>query len=151
MLHLLNNLAENTVPNDSSKIRSITLNNFLHRIDCKTTIIELATQQGCSLKRIRRSKNWSLTGNQSQLIAVSEQLQQALIMKEQDLHKTSFKNVKKVTWIVETINKTLPKPTFDLTAIVQANPDMTINRLIAETGCTLIEARAALDKAEYLV
>ena len=134
MLHLLNNLAENTVPKNTLKKRSITLNNFLHRIDCKTTIIELATQQGCSLKRIRRSKNWSLTGNQSQLVAVSDALHQ-----------------KRVKWIVEAINKTLPKPTFDLTAIVQSNPDMTINRLIAETGCTLIEARAALDKAEDLV
>ena len=134
MLHLLNNLAENTVPKNASKILSIQLNNFLHRIDCKTTIIELAAQQGCSLKRIRRSKNWSLTGNQTQLVAVSEQLRQS-----------------KTVWIAEAINKALPKPTFDLTAIVQANPDMTINRLIAETGCTLIEARAALDKAEDLV
>jgi len=138
MLHLLNrllnDLAENAVPKNTLKKRSITLNNFLHRIDCKTTIIELATQQGCSLKRIRRSKNWSLTGNQSQLVAVSEQLQQG-----------------KTLWISDAIHKALPKPTFDLTAIVQSNPDMTINRLIAETGCTLIEARAALDKAEDLV
>jgi len=122
------------VPKNASKTLSIQLNNFLHRIDCKTTIIELAAQHGCSLKRIRRSKNWSLTGNQAQLVAVSEQLKQA-----------------KTAWIVEAINKALPKPTFDLTAIVQANPDITINRLIAETGCTLIEARAALDKAEGLV
>ena len=134
MLDLLNNLSENAVPKNTSKKRSITLNNFLHRIDCKTTIIGLVTQQGCNLKRIRRSKNWSLTGNQNQLVAVSEQLKQA-----------------KTAWIVEAIIKALPKPTFDLTAIIQSNPDMTINRLIAETGCTLIEARAALDKAEGLL
>ena len=119
---------------NAPKILSIQLNNLLHRIDCKVTIIELVTQQGCSLKRIRRSKNWSLTGNQAQLVAVSEQLRQS-----------------KTAWIVEAINKALPKPTFDLTAIVQANPDITINRLIAETGCTLIEARAALDKAEDFI
>jgi hypothetical protein len=122
------------VSKNAPKILSIQLNNFLHRIDCKTTIIELVTQQSCNLKRIRRSKHWSLTGNQNQLVAVSEQLIQL-----------------KTLWIAEAINKALPKPTFDLTAIVQANPDMTINRLIAETGCTLIEARAALDKAEDLL
>ena len=122
------------MPKNASKILSIQLNNFLHRIDCKTTIIELVSQQGCSLKRIRRSKNWSLTGNQAQLVAVSEQLKQG-----------------RTLWIAEAINKALPKPTFDLTAIVQSNPDMTINRLIAETGCTLIEARAALDKAEDFI
>ena len=122
------------MPKNASKTLSIQLNNFLHRIDCKTTIIELVTQHGCNLKRIRRSKNWRLTGNQAQLVAVSEQLKQG-----------------RTLWIAEAINKALPKPTFDLTAIVQSNPDMTINRLIAETGCTLIEARAALDKAEDFI
>ena len=122
------------MPKNASKILSIQLNNFLHRIDCKTTIIELVSQQGCNLKRIRRSKNWRLTGNQAQLVAVNEQLKQG-----------------RTLWIAEAINKALPKPTFDLTAIVQANPDITITRLIAETGRTLIEARAALDKAEGLL
>jgi len=122
------------VPKNASKILYIQLNNFLHRIDCKNTIMELVTQQGCSLKRIRRSKNWSLTGTQNQLIAVSEQLQQA-----------------RIVWISDAIYKALPKPTFDLTAIVQSNPDMTLNRLIAETGCTLIEARAALDEGEHFL
>jgi hypothetical protein len=121
------------LPNNTTTTLSIKLNNFLHRIDCKATIIELVTQHNCSLKRIRRSKNWSLTGKQSQLVEVSEQLQQG-----------------KTMWITEAIQKGLPKPSFDLVAITLSNPDMTINRLIAETGCTLIEARIAIDKAEGL-
>ena len=122
------------MPNNTSTIHSIKLNNFLHRIDCKTTIIELVNQHGCSLKRIRRSKNWSITGKQIQLIEVSQQLQQP-----------------KTLWITDAIQKALPKPNFDLTTIALSNPDMTINRLIAETGCTLIEARVAIDKAEELI
>ena len=121
------------MPNNTTTTLSIKLNNFLHRIDCKATIIALVTLHGCSLKRIRRSKNWSLTGKQSQLVEVSEQLQQG-----------------KTMWITEAIQKGLPKPSFDLVAITLSNPDMTINRLIAETGCTLIEARIAIDKAENL-
>lgn len=117
-----------------SEIFSIQLNNFLHRIDCKITMMELVAQQGCSLKRIRRSKNWSLTGTQSQLLTVSEQLQQG-----------------RTVWISDAIHKALPKSSFDLAAIVHSHPDMTLNRLIAETGCTLIEARVALDKAENLI
>ena len=121
------------LPNNTTTNLSIKLNNFLHRIDCKATIIALVNQHGCSLKRIRRSKNWLLTGKQNQLVEVSEQLQ-----------------VGKTMWITEAIGKALPKASFDLTAIVLANADMTINRLIAETSCTLIEARIAIDKAEDL-
>jgi len=112
---------------------SIQLNNFLHRIDCKATIIALVNQYNCSLKRIRRSKNWLLAGQQSQLIEIREQLQQP-----------------KMAWIAEAITKGLPKPSFDLVAIALSEPGMTINRLIKEKGCTLIEARIAIDKAEGL-
>ena len=121
------------LPNNTTTPLSIKLNNFLHRIDCKVTVIALVNQHGCSLKRIRRSKNWLLTGKQSQLVEVSEQLQ-----------------VGKTMWITEAIGKALQKPSFDLKAIVLANAGMTINRLITETGCTLIEARIAIDKAEDL-
>jgi hypothetical protein len=122
------------VPNTTTTTLTIKLNNFLHRIDCKATLIALVNQHGCTLKRIRRSKNWALIGKQSQLAEVSQQLQQP-----------------KTIWIADAIQNALPKPSFDLTAIVLSNPDMTINRLIAETGCTLIEARVAIDKAETLI
>lgn len=122
---------EGDVPNYTSKMLSIKLNNFLHRIDCKATIIELATQHGCSLKRIRRSKNWLLIGSQSQLVEIGDKLRQ-----------------KKAVWIAEAIDKALPKPTFSLPLIMKSNPAMTVNRLMAETGCTLIEARSAIDTAE---
>jgi len=119
------------VPNNSSNIPSIKLNNFLHRIDCKTTIIELVIQHGCHLKRIRRSRNWLLTGHKNQLADISNKLQQG-----------------KTLWIAQAIDKALPKPTFNLISIIKANPKMTVNQLIVETGCTLIEARCAMDVAE---
>jgi hypothetical protein len=131
---VIKTLLEQFVPNNTTTTLSIKLNNFLHRIDCKVTMLALVNQHGCSLKRIRRSKNWSLTGEQNQLVELSEQLQQP-----------------KTIWIADAIQNALPKPSFDLTAIVLSNPDMTINRLIAETGCTLIEARVAIDKAEALI
>ena len=127
--------------NDTSTICSIKLNNFLHRIDCKTTIINIFTVNGCTIKRIRRSKNWLLTGKLEQLIEVNKHLQQ---------HLTENIESKKVGWILEAIDKGLPKPSVDLVTLVRSNPDMTINRLIVETGCTLIEARIAIDKAEDL-
>ncbi|WP_211217251.1 ribosome recycling factor family protein [Psychromonas ossibalaenae] len=122
------------MPNHTSKMISIKLNNFLHRIDCKATMVGLATQHGCSLKRIRRSKNWLLMGNQSQLVEISEKIR-----------------MEKVLWIAEAIDKALPKPIYSLTLIMESTPEITVNQLMAETGCTLIEARCAIDAAEGFV
>jgi hypothetical protein len=58
---------------------------------------------------------------------------------------------KKALWIAEAIDKAIPKPTFSLTLIMKSNPAMTVNRLMAETGCTLIEARDAIDTAEGFI
>ena len=122
------------MPSDTSKIHSVKLNNFLHRIDCKATMIALAGEYGCSLKRIRRSENWALIGKQSQLVKISAQLQQ-----------------KKELWIAVAIDNTLPKPTFNLALMLKSNPAMTVNGLMAETGCTLTEARCAIDAAEGFI
>jgi len=104
-------------------------------------MINIFTVNGCTIKRIRRSKNWLLTGKPAQLIEVNKHLQQ---------HLAENIESKKVGWILEAIDKGLPKPSVDLVTLVRSNPDMTINRLIVETGCTLIEARIAIDKAEDL-
>ena len=120
--------------NHTSKLISIQLNKFLHRIDCKATLIELFSQKGCRLKRIRRSKNWLLIGNQNQLTEISESLRE-----------------RKTLWIADAIDTALPTPTINLTSIMKSNPEMTVNRLIAETGCTLIEARCAIDTAEGFI
>ena len=119
------------MPSYTSKMLSVKLNNFLHRIDCKATIIELVTQHDCCLKRIRRSKNWLLVGKQRQLVELSDKLRHV-----------------KALWITQAINEALPKPIFNLTLIMKSNPAMTVNGLMAKTGCTLIEARAAIDSAE---
>jgi len=121
------------VSENNSETVALKLNRFLHRIDSKNAMIELADQCGCQLKRIRRSQNWLLTGNPSQLVEISHQLR-----------------LKKEKWISEAIDKALPKPCIDLAEIIKANTAMTVNQLIADTGCTLSEARTAIDQAEGL-
>ena len=125
---------EAIVLDDSFKNLSIQLNNFLHRIDCKTTIIDISIQYSCNLKRIRRSRNWLLMGNKTQLIAVSARLRQ-----------------EKIIWIAQAIEKSLPKPTVNLKLLIETNPTITVNQLMAETGCTIIEARCAIDIAEGFI
>ena len=122
------------MPNKTSTIISITLNNFIHRIESKATIITIANIHACSLKRIRRSKNWALTGTHSQLVKISQTLRQQQIL-----------------WIAETIDKILPKPMVNLTLIVKTNPAITVNQLMSKTGCSLVEARSAIDTAEGFI
>lgn len=122
---------EDRVTKSTSIMIPVKLNNLLHRIDCKAAMVALATQHGGSLKRIRRSKNWLLTGTQAQLVEISSKLCE-----------------QKTQWIVKAIDNALPKPTFNLTSIMAANPAMTVNQLMAETGCSLVEARTAIDSAE---
>ena len=125
---------EENVTNESSEMISIKLNNFLHRIDCKATIIKLTDHHCCTLKRIRRSRNWLLVGHKDQLVKLSNKLQQD-----------------KTVWIAQVIEKALPKPTLNLTFIAQSNPAMSVNQLMAETGCSLLEARSAIDEAEGFI
>ena len=120
--------------NHTSELLAVKLNNFIHRIDCKASIIEFITQHYCSIKRIRRSKNWQLTGTQAQLIELSEALQKD-----------------KTGWIADAIDKALPTPSFDLALIIKSTPTITVNQLIAKTGCSLVEARSAMDTAEDFI
>ena len=88
------NLKNYTAAQHSSEIFSITLNRFLHRIDCKTTMIEIATQHGCRLSRIRRSKNWVLKGKQSQLTEMSQKLcQQKTLWISKSIDKAFLKHI----------------------------------------------------------
>jgi len=119
------------VLNNVSELLSIKLNNFVHRIDSKALIVEMAIQHRCSLKRIRRSKNWSLIGAEKDLIQLS------LYLRENNSR-----------WIAQAIDKALPKANADLSLLLQSNPSMTVNELVVASGCSLVEARSAIDAAE---
>ncbi|EGU48741.1 hypothetical protein VT1337_22349 [Vibrio tubiashii NCIMB 1337 = ATCC 19106] len=51
-------------------------------------------------------------------------------------------------WIVKAIEKALPTPVVDLSAIIAESPNITINQLVTQSGCSLSEARAAIDEFE---
>lgn len=110
---------------------SITLNSFVHRVADKTTVIKCANQHGCQLKRIRRSRHWQLSGHEQQLRSLIEAL------KDEDQQ-----------WIVAAIGKSLPEPDVDLSQILLSNPTMTVSQLVQETGCSMSEARVAIDQHE---
>ncbi|MEF1290281.1 ribosome recycling factor family protein [Vibrio sp. M260118] len=112
---------------------SVPLNSFVHRVPDKSIVLSLASENGCQLKRVRRSRNWQLNGEEQQLRILATQL-------DLDAHR----------WIVEAIDKALPKPIVNLADLLAHTPNMTVNQLVAESGCSLKEARQAIDEFELL-
>ncbi|RBW46517.1 hypothetical protein DS885_07895 [Psychromonas sp. B3M02] len=110
---------------------SIQLNSFVRRVDNKQQVLALVSQHQCTLKRIRRSQNWLLSGSESQLTSLIPLLTEL-----------------QLSWVNQAIVKGLPKPKVDFQQLITSHPEMTLNKLIAQTGCSLAEARIAFDLAE---
>lgn len=116
------------------EIFAIQLNNCIRRIDDKSNLMRLVNEHGCSLKRIRRSSHWLLQGKLQQLLTLKEALP-----------------LTQPLWIVAAIEKSLPKASFNLAKLLKMDPALTANELMAKTGCSVSEARAAIDKAEGFI
>tara|TARA_Y100001956_G_scaffold82949_1_gene107179 strand:- start:10726 stop:11073 length:348 start_codon:yes stop_codon:yes gene_type:complete len=110
---------------------SITLNSFVHRVADKSAVLSLVTQLGCQLKRIRRSRHWQLRGDEEQLRELCQRL-----------------DTENDQWIVAAIEKSLPAPAICFETLLAETPSMSVSQLVTQTGCSLIEARQALDKLE---
>ncbi|MCL9774916.1 ribosome recycling factor family protein [Vibrio methylphosphonaticus] len=109
---------------------TIRLNSFVHRVDDKQRLIELAGSLKCQLKRIRRSRNWTLIGQPQSL--------------------TRFALESDVGWIAVAVDKVLAEYKSPIQQVLEKNPDVTVAELMHESGCTLKEARKAIDDHEGL-
>ncbi|MFA0085602.1 ribosome recycling factor family protein [Vibrio sp. 10N.261.51.F12] len=109
---------------------TIKLNSFVHRVEDKQRLLQLATEQQCQLKRIRRSRHWTLTGNAHSL--------------------TEFAFQSGVGWISVAVDKVLAEYKSPIQQVLEKNPNVTIAELMHESGCTLVEARKAIDDFEFL-
>ncbi|MFC5077909.1 Ribosome recycling factor [Vibrio thalassae] len=109
---------------------SVRLNSFVHRVEDKAQVIASAALSGCTLKRIRRSRHWLVTGRKEQLAA--------------------FALEAGVGWISVAIEKVLVDYKSPIQQVLERNPEATIAELMHESGCTLVEARAAIDEHEGL-
>ncbi|NOH95956.1 ribosome recycling factor family protein [Vibrio sp. 99-70-13A1] len=112
---------------------SVPLNSFVHRVHDKEQVLDCASLESCSLKRIRRSRHWLLTGSEEQLRKL-----QSTLSDEHDL------------WIKSAIDKALPIPIVCLESLLAETPNLTIKQLVSLSGCSLAEARLAMDEFEGL-
>ncbi|WP_342608869.1 ribosome recycling factor family protein [Vibrio tritonius] len=116
----------------------IALPSLIHRIggDKARELKTVASEYQCELKRIRRSRNWQLTGSPEQLAKVQAWCQ------HHDNDAFAFVLKK----LVPTLNQHqhwLEPLSERLCKVLRANPQMTLAELMSLTDCSLVEAREA--------
>lgn len=94
-------------------------------------------QLGGELSRIGRSRNWQLKANFSQLQAIVEFIEQE--------HEDSW------LWLAKLLRKEYKYLSHENLLQLAARLDqVTITALMAQTDCTLLQARKVLDELEQL-
>lgn len=113
----------------------ISLPSLIHRIgrDQVDSIREMAVEHGCMLKRIRRSRNWQVEGCYFSLRTLISELAKGDSLKFQYV-------IKKLSEAIANIEppRTIEQQLADL---IKKNPNITLNELVAETGCEISQAR----------
>ncbi len=116
---------------------TISLPSFLRRTLKAYLLKAFIRQLGCELSRIGRSRNWQLKANFSQLQAIIEYIEQE--------REESW------VWLAKLLKKEYQHLTHDsLITFASRIENVTIAALIAQTDCTLAQARKVLDELEGL-
>lgn len=119
------------------KINTINLPSFLRRTMKAYALKAHIRQLGCDLSRIGRSRNWQLKANFDQLQGIIEFIEQ--------------KNEKSWLWLAKLLKKEYQHLSHEnLLVLATRMENVTIAALIAQTDCTLAQARKVLDDLEGL-
>jgi tRNA(Phe) wybutosine-synthesizing methylase Tyw3 len=119
------------------------LPSLIHRIGSDNTKKAkiVALECGCEIKRIRRSRNWQITGDEHTCKKLSERLR----LSEPDaMHFI----IKKIDEKLATYNDKLERIEDKLKKLVVQNPNITLAELMLMTNCSITEARFARFEAE---
>ncbi|MZI93055.1 ribosome recycling factor [Vibrio sp. CAIM 722] len=117
---------------------TIPLPSLIHRIGGMQTkaLKMVATQHQCELKRVRRSRNWQLQGEALHIEQFYRQCQQ----QSPDTLKFVINKIAPVL----AQNQTLLEPLADkLQRLLREQPNLTLSELMAQTQCTVQQARQA--------
>ena len=115
---------------------TVKLNGFVRRTQNTDQLKAGIKATGATLNRKGRSRNWTLSATHEQF----RQIIQFLNESEQDSW----------LWLIKYLKDNKPPLTYEeLLAIATQNPGITLNQLVSLTDCTLIQARKALDAAEW--
>lgn len=123
---------------------SIPLPSLIHRIgrEAAKRAQAIAVQKGCELKRVRRSRNWSITGQ-----AVAIQSCCGELKAQSDTAEFTFLIKKIDSGLLQHADKLEPLGA-KLVRLINQNPAITLGELMQQTQCTMSEARLARFEAE---
>ncbi|MCR9905883.1 ribosome recycling factor family protein [Vibrio campbellii] len=124
---------------------TIPLPSLIHRIggDHAKRAKAIAAENKCELKRIRRSRNWQITGEALDLKAFLDRI------KVEEAEPMRFMVNKMEAGLAKHGDKLEPLKG-KLIRLVMENPNITLAELMSETNCTIAQARAARFEAETL-
>lgn len=117
---------------------TISLPALIHRIgrDSTNRAKALAQLHSCELKRVRRSRNWAITGEAMNIQSFKEQL------KSQTSSEWIYLTKKLETALLKHADKLEPLPA-KLARLITENTNITLAELMHLTDCTISEARTA--------
>ncbi|PQJ42674.1 ribosome recycling factor [Vibrio campbellii] len=124
---------------------TIPLPSLIHRIggDHAKRAKAIAAENKCELKRIRRSRNWQITGEALDLKAFLDRI------KAEEAEPMRFMVNKMEAGLAKHSDKLEPLEA-ELIRLVMENPNITLAELMSETNCTIAQARTARFEAETL-
>jgi hypothetical protein len=132
---LLVNLKSFKKSNTVEIINTINLPSFVRRSNKAQPLKLYIRQQGCQLSRIGRSRNWQLKANFTQL--------QAIIVFIEQENEASW------LWLAKRLKKEYQHLSHEvLVKVASSLNTLTIGALMAQTDCTLAQARKVLDELE---
>ncbi|MCG9731500.1 ribosome recycling factor family protein [Shewanella sp. Isolate13] len=126
---------------------TISLPSLIHRIGREVVKQAqlFAKQYNCELKRVRRSRNWGLTGEAVQIQALSQHLKTLQL----SAGTTEFVYlIRKVDTALLSHADKLEPLAAKLARLIEQDPNITLAELIHLTDCTQAEARTARFEAE---
>lgn len=121
-----------------NEVIAIALPSLIHRIgrEAVTQAQTLAGDFACSLKRVRRSRNWQLTGGAVDVQSFT------LALKQHQGETARYLITKLEAGLALHADKLEPLEV-KLVRLIRETPGITLGELVEQTQCTLIQARQA--------
>lgn len=135
----------------------ISLPSLIHRIgrEAVKQAQTVAQQYHCELKRVRRSRNWRLSGEAIKIQSFTMQLKTVQLKSAQLKAAQLQKEGGEFHYLIQKIETALLDHTdklepleAKLARLINDNPNITLSELIHTTDCTMSEARTARFNAD---
>ena len=118
-------------------INTINLPSFLRRTMKAYAIKVKIREEGCELNRIGRSRNWQLKANTSQIQSIVSFIEQE--------EESSW------LWLAKLLRQQFQHLSHEaLVSLANRQKTITVTNLMAQTDCTIAQARKVIDELEGL-